>query len=1002
MKRSLILLACFVLGPIADLYAQNVTIYRTSLEAINSQGGGTFGLDAGTSPSGDTYRSYVKWNADSIRAYIPSHTIIQNVVLYEVIPLDQIDDGPAFSTGIGFKFLSSVNPTDNLGTYNDIGSASAAATISYNVVENSNGTYSLTSPSGGTVSFSALTHSLQSIVNGTSSNDLIIGLENEYEGTNYEQDYWSTVEEGGHEIYMAIYWNNVTVSLAAPTYTDPGSGAYYTLTTSLGSQSSNADQPFTGSFAQGADLTITAHAPNTRSWGVGWTDGTGANPRVINPTTNFSSGANFKELQTSTDASAFSNNGQRRLIETSSGGEIWLTEVYTDNGHVWIEHSSDGGSSWILGNNGQPLDGSAGGKDPSIAFTSNSTYNYIGVVWEQPSGSTYAIMGEMFNQDIATSDVPHPVLPATTIFTQPSDGYSVDADPNLELAQGADGPFFITFDQKSASGSYQPGINWLVGYIQDSGTGWDGPFGLPQSNDTVSGTDANTTSFQMSQYPGYNNSSGIQVNYIKQEGSPAGTVYSGYISLTDNGSWQYYQANDGMISYNANVNMSPSIVSLSDTDEYAATWLEYNTLVFWNLGEKVRHYYGTDDAQSCSINIGGSDTSSSGFVAWSTNPSGSWSNSSMLFQDGSPNSSTIQTLSTSGEYVEVGNGANPNHSDMYVSSFYPFTSPYTFKTSGTLAPLSKALRLTSPHTSTTYGALASLSKGRGFIVTKGNASFIYRFGDLNVDGQNIGFVSAPDTADYGNLDVLNSALVTQPFQVNAASKVVFTQRSGFGDSTAAVNALGKNDYIDYKVEVIDNTTGGVLGTIESDSVTSSNVHPFKTGSYLLDASGLAGKTVRVKIVVSTDIPATSAPTSLNANDSLPAPIAAEIAHRIALRSNILLVKSTAQSNVALAQASSNDLFVMTLDVPTKYTLSQNYPNPFNPTTMINYQLPKDAHVTLKVYDILGRIVATLVDGEETTGYHEVSFNGSQFASGVYFYRLDAAGHVLIKKMLLVK
>jgi len=74
-------------------------------------------------------------------------------------------------------------------------------------------------------------------------------------------------------------------------------------------------------------------------------------------------------------------------------------------------------------------------------------------------------------------------------------------------------------------------------------------------------------------------------------------------------------------------------------------------------------------------------------------------------------------------------------------------------------------------------------------------------------------VECPDTADYGNLNTLNGGLETQPFQVSAGSQVVFTERSGFADSSVAVNALGKHDYIGYKVEVVDNATGDVLGMI---------------------------------------------------------------------------------------------------------------------------------------------------------------------------------------------
>lgn len=88
--------------------------------------------------------------------------------------------------------------------------------------------------------------------------------------------------------------------------------------------------------------------------------------------------------------------------------------------------------------------------------------------------------------------------------------------------------------------------------------------------------------------------------------------------------------------------------------------------------------------------------------------------------------------------------------------------------------------------------------------------------------------------------------------------------------------------------------------------------------------------------------------------------------------------------------------------PQTLELAQNYPNPFNPTTRIVYQIPKASEVKLKVYDMLGREVETLVSGVQQAGRYEVIFNASRLASGVYFYRLKAGSFIETKKMLLVK
>jgi hypothetical protein len=89
-------------------------------------------------------------------------------------------------------------------------------------------------------------------------------------------------------------------------------------------------------------------------------------------------------------------------------------------------------------------------------------------------------------------------------------------------------------------------------------------------------------------------------------------------------------------------------------------------------------------------------------------------------------------------------------------------------------------------------------------------------------------------------------------------------------------------------------------------------------------------------------------------------------------------------------------------LPTVYSLSQNYPNPFNPSTVIEFALPKDAHVTLEVYNIIGQKVATLVDEVRPAGYHSVKFDGTNLSSGMYLYRLSTGQQTFLKKLLLMK
>ncbi|MBM4175599.1 MAG: T9SS type A sorting domain-containing protein [Ignavibacteria bacterium] len=96
------------------------------------------------------------------------------------------------------------------------------------------------------------------------------------------------------------------------------------------------------------------------------------------------------------------------------------------------------------------------------------------------------------------------------------------------------------------------------------------------------------------------------------------------------------------------------------------------------------------------------------------------------------------------------------------------------------------------------------------------------------------------------------------------------------------------------------------------------------------------------------------------------------------------------------------------NIPYQFRLSQNYPNPFNPSTVISYQLSAVSHVTLKVYDLLGREVAVLVNEEKWPGNHEVRLTindpsaDGRLTSGIYFYQLKAGGFIETKKMILMK
>jgi hypothetical protein len=108
------------------------------------------------------------------------------------------------------------------------------------------------------------------------------------------------------------------------------------------------------------------------------------------------------------------------------------------------------------------------------------------------------------------------------------------------------------------------------------------------------------------------------------------------------------------------------------------------------------------------------------------------------------------------------------------------------------------------------------------------------------------------------------------------------------------------------------------------------------------------------------------------------------------------------SNISLKEDITSAIEKENYQMSEKYTLFQNYPNPFNPKTNINYELPITNFIELSIYDLLGEKVATLVSEKQNSGYHQVEWDASGFASGIYYYKINAGSFQSVKKMILLK
>jgi len=91
-----------------------------------------------------------------------------------------------------------------------------------------------------------------------------------------------------------------------------------------------------------------------------------------------------------------------------------------------------------------------------------------------------------------------------------------------------------------------------------------------------------------------------------------------------------------------------------------------------------------------------------------------------------------------------------------------------------------------------------------------------------------------------------------------------------------------------------------------------------------------------------------------------------------------------------------------ISAPRIFSLSQNYPDPFNPSTQIDFSIPQKSQVTLKVYDVLGKEVTTLIEGTKDAGTYTTTWNAQNYSSGVYFYRLTAGYFTITKKLVFLR
>jgi hypothetical protein len=272
----------------------------------------------------------------------------------------------------------------------------------------------------------------------------------------------------------------------------------------------------------------------------------------------------------------------------------------------------------------------------------------------------------------------------------------------------------------------------------------------------------------------------------------------------------------------------------------------------------------------------------------------------------------------------------------------------------------------------TEAGIIDISYGRSGIVEKNGLEFVFNIGDVLLNGETIKFIKRADTLLVASIEELNQSVRTDTLNLNPQSELIFSDYYYVVNGEKADSLLSNDFNINFKCELVKLSTGEVVGDFEEVNYNKSNLEEYGYQGYLVDCSGIEAGDYYLRLTSSVN----------------------EVVN--------LSLSDIQMDNVVLEKSKLNIRNFKGETLPIEYALEQNYPNPFNPTTTIRYQLPKDGLVTMKVYDILGAEVVTLVNEEKVAGKYEVNFNAATLASGVYIYRLSINDYINVKKMVLVK
>ena len=652
--------------------------------------------------------------------------------------------------------------------------------------------------------------------------------------------------------------------------------------------------------------------------------------------------------------------GQRGFVRSTNG---YLHNVYESMGDIFYERSTDQGSTWLLMNNGKPINpdyATASAKSPSVCF--DASYDLLYIVYQ---GSTFPYDGIVLAQfnTAQLTNIPNWVQPLTGISNF---SYSNNYKPVI-AAMGSSG--IVVYDPPSTVTAGLKALKFTIGsYLGYSLIG--------TTEFTIPGADYNSSNPSIT--------AGCQYYYLVYQQAETSIRYTSWNGGSNPSAYSDVSSGSSYI-FNVRPTISlthctyPVVSWIGGTYDYYHSGFYYGSCALTRVGPTWGSIkiISTSNAQAINNNstteygseyksiISYSYGSGPYYTKWVKRTGTSYTTPASLSYNGFP---------INGIFPQVSSGASTNEMKALVYNSYSLL-PYYFIQSTT------SFGTVSAEVSSISGDNISLSKisendtiitfGRSGVASINDIEFVFGIGDIIVGDSIIKFIDIPDTLVYSTTNELNQHTRTNNFTLTPETNFYFSNIYSVVKKSNPDSALTVSDAVNFKAELVNASTNQVVGTFDNITYNKNNLEKYASIDYSVDCSGIAAGDYYLRLV-----------TNVNGNASY-------------------TLANIVSDNTTLAKKNFNKVNFTGSEIPTTYDLAQNFPNPFNPSTTIRYQLPQDGMVTLKIYDILGSEVATLVNEEKIAGMYEVNFNASSLASGVYIYKIQTGEFTATKKLMLL-